>query len=398
MKIIRLTITTVFFFLICLGLAAQTKSELENKKKKTLEDIKYTNKLLQQTKSNQKESYNNLLLINNKIESRQELISDINAEVLYVDQKIEESELIIRIMEEDLVILKGDYAEMIKIAWKNQNKYNDIMFILAAEDFNQTYLRLKYMQQLADFRKKQFKAITSVKAVLLINVEKLALAKEEKKELLNEEIKEGNNLKLEQKDQEKSLTKLKGQEQELKDKLKKQQNQMAQLQREIAKLIAEEAKKSSGSSTGKYELTPAEKIVDTNFGNNKGRLPWPVERGVIVGRFGKQNHPILTNVVIDNKGIDISTTAGSDARCVFEGEVRKVLSIPGAQNAVMIRHGQYLSVYTHLDNVYVSAGDYVVAKQAIGSIHTDLSENETIIHLEIWKASTTLNPSSWLAK
>jgi septal ring factor EnvC (AmiA/AmiB activator) len=166
-------------------------------------------------------------------------------------------------------------------------------------------------------------------------------------------------------------------------------------------LIAEEAKRSSGSNTGKYELTPAEKIVDTNFGNNKGRLPWPVERGVIVGKFGKQTHPILTNVVIDNKGIDISTTAGSDARCIFEGEVRRVLSIPGAQNAVMIKHGQYLSVYTHLDNVYVSAGDYVVAKQAIGSIHTDLSDNKTTIHLEIWKVSTksvTLNPSSWLAK
>lgn len=398
MKITQLAITTVFLFLISIGLSAQTKTELEKKKQKTIEEINYTNKLLQQTKSNQKESYNTLLLINNKIESRQELIEDINAEVYFVDKRIEESELIIRIMEEDLVILKEDYAEMIRVAWKNQNKYNDIMFILAAEDFNQTYLRLKYMQQLADFRKKQFMAITSVKAVLQINVEKLAAAKIEKEELLNEEIKEGNNLKQEQKDHEKTLNQLKGQEQELKEKLQKQQNQMAQLQREIEKLIAEEAKTSSGSSTGKYELTPAEKIVDTNFGNNKGRLPWPVERGVIVGRFGKQNHPILTNVVIDNKGIDISTTAGSDARCVFEGEVRKVLSIPGAQNAVMIRHGQYLSVYTHLDNVYVSAGDYVVAKQAIGSIHTDASENKTIIHLEIWKGSTTLNPSSWLAK
>ncbi|PLX07255.1 MAG: hypothetical protein C0596_12120 [Marinilabiliales bacterium] len=146
---------------------------------------------------------------------------------------------------------------------------------------------------------------------------------------------------------------------------------MAQLQREIEKLIAEEAKRSSGSNTGKYELTPEEKIVSTNFGNNKGKLPWPVERGVIISYFGKQAHPVLKSITLDNKGIDISTTTGSTARAVFDGEVRKVFSITGAQNAVIIRHGEYLTVYTHLDDTYVSVGESVVTKQALGTIHTD---------------------------
>ncbi len=398
MKITRISILIILLIFTFAQGFAQTKSDLEKQKKKTLDDIKYTNKLLQQTKKNQKESYNSLQLINKNINSRQELIVNINSEVKLVDERIRETELVISIMEEDLEVLKSNYAKMIRVAWKNSNKYNDIMFILSAEDFNQTYLRLKYMQQLADFRKKQFKAINSVKAVLEIQVDKLTNAKLVKSELLAEEKKEAQKLTQEQKDKEKALTNLKNQEQDLKKKLQNQQKQMAQLQREIEKLIAEEAKRSSGSKTGKYELTPEEKIVSANFGKNKGKLPWPVERGVIVSNFGKQNHPVLKNVTLDNKGIDISTTTGSTARALFEGEVRKVFSIPGGQNAIIIRHGEYLSVYTNLDDVYVSVGESVVTKQTIGTIHTNSVENTTILHLEIWKVSTPTNPYYWLAK
>ena len=396
-KISYIILLIIFCLVVHNAALSQSKTDLENKKKKTLEEISYTNKLLKQTKESQKESYNSLLLISKNINSRKELIQNINDEVSYYNERVLETELIITIMQDDLEILKQKYANMIKVAWKNQNKYNDIMFILSADDFNQTYLRLKYMQQLAEFRKKQFMAINSVKAVLEIQIAKLNEAKLSKTRLLNEEKKESQKLTKEQQNKESTLANLKSQEQELKNKLQEQQKQMAQLQREIEKLIAEEAKRSSGSKTGKYELTPAEKIVSTNFDNNKGRLPWPVERGVITSSFGKQNHPILRNVTLDNKGIDITTTTGSTARAVFDGEVRKVISIPGAQNAVIIRHGQYLSVYTNLDDVYVSVGEMVVTKQSLGIIHTDKSENKTVLHFEIWKVSTPMNPSYWLA-
>jgi len=170
------------------------------------------------------------------------------------------------------------------------------------------------------------------------------------------------------------------------------------LQKEIERLIAEEARRTSGSATGTYALTPAEQIISNNFGNNRGKLPWPVERGVIVSHYGKQRHPVLKNIEIDNKGIDIATAKGAMARAIFDGEVRKILSLPGAHNAIIIRHGEYLSVYTNLETVSVSVGENVSTKQYIGTIYTDKTENKTIMHLEIWKGNTTMNPGLWLAK
>ena len=376
----------------------QTKAELEKKKKKTEEEIAYTNKLLKETRDFQKSSYNNLLLINKNIASRREMIQNLNYEIDLTDKRIRETEELIEMMSEDLARLKKNYAEMIRISWKNKNKYNDLMFILSAEDFNQMYLRMKYMQQLSSYRERQLKAINSVKAIMEIQVQKLEKVKKQKQNLINNVRNEEDKLTKEMKEQEKIISNLKKQEQDLLKKLKEQQKQMASIQKEIEKLIAEENKRTSGSTTGKYKLTPEEKLVSDKFGNNKGRLPWPVERGVITVRFGRQSHPVLTNIEIDSKGVDISTTSGSDARAVFEGEVRRVFAIPGGHNAVIIRHGEYLSVYTNLSKVYVKAGEKVIAKQAIGKIHTDESDNKTILHLEIWQGNVPLNPETWLAK
>lgn len=402
MKITAKILFLFLAFLLPLCTVAQTKADLEKKKKKTINEINYTNKLLEETRKNQKESENNLALLGSQISSRKELISDINMEIKLVSDKIKETESVIAMMTEDLENLKSSYARMLQVAWKNQNKNNEIMFLLSSKDFNQSYLRLKYMQQLADYRKRQLIAINAIKAFLERQKEKLMAQKAEHQKLLDEEKVEAKNLENAKKQQENALAKLKGKEADLKKQLAEKNKQKQQLQTAIEKLIAEEVKKSSASkgkaNSGKYELTPDEKIVSDNFGSNAGKLPWPVQRGVIVSRFGKQPHPVIANVEIDNKGIDISTTTGSDARAVFDGEVRKVFSIPGTQNAVIIRHGEYLSVYTHLEKVYVSVGDKVKAKQAIGKIYTDDSENKTVLHLEIWKGSATLNPANWLAK
>ena len=402
MKIIARILFLFVAFMLSLCAVAQTKADLEKKKKKTINEINYTNKLLEETRKNQKESENNLALLGSQISSRKEVISDINNEIAFVSERIKETESIIAMMTEDLENLKLSYARMLQIAWKNRNKNNEIMFLLSSKDFNQSYLRLKYMQQMADYRKRQLIAINAIKAFLERQKEKLVAQKDEHQKLLDEEKVEAKNLENARRQQENTLAKLKGKEADLKKQLAEKNKQKQQLQAAIEKLIAEEVKKSSASkgkaNTGKYELTPEEKIVSDNFGSNVGKLPWPVQRGVIVSRFGKQPHPVISGVEIDNKGIDISTTTGSDARAVFDGEVRKVFSIPGTQNAVIIRHGEYLSVYTHIDKVYVSVGDKVKAKQAIGKIYTDDAENKTVLHLEIWKGSATLNPANWLAK
>lgn len=398
-KIIRILLS-IMLVLCVAELSAQSKSELEKKKKKTINEINYTNKLLAETRKNQQESENNLMLLGNQINSRQELISDINSEIDYVSERIKETETIINVMAEDLEELKSSYSRMLRLAWKNKNKNNEIMFLLSAKDFNQSYQRLKYMKQMSQYRRKQLRAINSVKAVLEKQMEKLSEQKAEHQRLLEEEKVETRNLESAKRQQETELSKLKGREADLKKQLAEKNRQMKQLQAAIEKLIAEEVRSSSKgkANTGKYSLTPEEKIVSDNFGSNTGKLPWPVARGVIVSRFGKQPHPVISGVEIDNKGVDISTTTGSDARAVFDGEVRKVFSIPGTQNAVIIRHGEYLSVYTHLEKVYVSVGDKVVAKQAIGKIYTDDSENKTVLHFEIWKGNATLNPANWLSK
>jgi murein hydrolase activator len=379
-----------------LMLNAQTRSELEKKKSNAIKEIEYTNKLIRETEKGKKESVNNLMLINSKITSRQQLINSIADEIKLIETTIEDNNLVINLLEEDLQALRKEYARMIYFAYKNRNSYDRLMFLLAAEDFNQAYRRLKYYQQYSDYRKKQALAIKSIQIVLNSEIEKLTEAKIEKEILLAEQSEETNKLKQEKKSQSKTIQNLTKQEEDLRKTLRKHEETAAQLQREIEKLIAEEAKASSASGT--YQLTPAEKLISTNFGNNKGALPWPVERGVIVSSYGKNSHPVLAGVIIENAGIDIATAQGAQVRSVFEGEVRRVFTLPGAQNAVIIRHGNYLSVYTHLSKTYVKKGDKVETKQAIGEVYTDTEDNKTIIHIEIWKESVKMNPAQWLAK
>jgi len=398
MKRLKYIILIFVVFLSASHIFAQSKSELEKKKNKTQQDINYTNKLLKETQKTQKESYNNLLLINKNIELRRSIINDISYEIKLINGKIADIELIISIMEEDLENLKTHYANMIRVAWKNTNKYNNIMFILASEDFNQAYLRLKYMQQLANYRNKQFKAITALTDILAIQKTKLTDLKNKNNNLLTEQRNEERTLKNDQVKQESTIKKLKAQESDLKKKLQQQQKQMADLQREIERIIREEAKRNTNVTTGKFELTPEAKLVGTNFEKNKGKLPWPVERGVIVSGFGKQKHPVLANIEIDNRGIDISTTVGASIRAVFDGDVKQVLAMPGMQNVVIIMHGEYMSVYSHLETVLVSKGDKVLAKQVIGKVYTDKTENKTILHFEVWKSTAVVNPTYWLSK
>jgi len=375
---------------------AQNRSELEKKKNNAIKEIEYTNKLIRETEQGKKESVNNLNLINTKISARQELINAINSEISLIETTIKDNEMVISMLEEDLIALRNEYAKMIVLAYKNRNSYDRLMFILSSDDFNQAYKRLKYYQQYSDYRKKQAMAIKGIQVVLNSENEKLAASKQEKETLLAEKSDETNQLKQEKRMQNSTIQKLTKQEEDLRKTLRKYEETAAQLQREIEKLIAEEAKASSSSGT--YQLTPAEKLISTNFGNNKGALPWPVERGVIVSSYGKHPHPVLGGVTIENAGVDIATAQGTQVRAIFEGEVRRVFTLPGAQNAVIIRHGNYLSVYTHLSKAFVKKGDKVETKQAIGEVYTDKEENKTIVHIEIWKENLKMNPAQWLAK
>jgi septal ring factor EnvC (AmiA/AmiB activator) len=383
----------------------ETKNELENKKKQLQKDIEYTNELLNETKKNKKLSLNQLVTLNKKISAREELINTINREIALLDKQVKEKNNNIQKLQTELDKLKQDYAKMIYYAYKNQNAYDRLVFIFASKDFEQAYMRMKYLQQYSSFRKKQAEAITNKRQELNTSLQELELKKSDKRVLLGSEITEKQNLSVEKSEKESVLTSLQRQESELKKELEKKRKDAQKIQQAIQRIIQKELelaqKKASANNKPKSDklvLTPESLELSNSFANNKGKLPWPVAKGIISERFGTHPHPLMPNIDVNNNGLDISTNTGALARAVFDGEVTGVATIPGAGQIIIIRHGEFLSVYANLKDVYVKGGDKITTKQNIGSILQDADDSKTILHIEIWKGQTKLDPESWLYK
>lgn len=400
---------------------AQSRTELEKKHKKTQDDIKYTNSLLKKTQRDKKISMNQLIILNKKIAARQELINTITVETDELNKKIQSNLEVVQSLEGNLKRLTDGYAKMVVFAYKTRSSYDKLVFILAAHDFNMAYRRLKYLQQYADYRKKQMEKIISTRQNLSQKINELKIKKQDKEVLLTEEKNETNQLAVEKDEHAKMLTVLKSKEKELKKKLAEQKLADQKLQSAINDLIAEEIKKAEKARKEKlkkdkelnkpdnktadktvkttvFNLTPAEQIVSDKFEANKGKLPWPIERGVITGTFGEHEHPVLKGIKVRNDGVYISTTQGSSARTIFDGVVSKIISIPGKNKAVIIRHGDFLSVYSNLKDVSINVGEKVKSKQKIGTIYTDSEDdNKTILELQIWQGTIKQNPEAWLS-
>lgn len=415
------------------NLTAQNRTELEKKHKKTQEEIKYTNNLLKQTQRDKKISMNQLMILNKKIAARQELVNTITVEVESLDGKINENQENIKGLESNLNKLKQSYAKMIVFAYKTRSSYDKLMFVLSAKDFNSAYRRLKYLQQYADFRKTQMESIVETRQDLSNKVQDLQVKKQDKESLLTEEKHETTQLTNEKGEQSKMLIGLKSKEKELAKKLAEQKLSDQKLQKVINDIISEEIRKAEvarkekirkekelkeqaknnpknptkietpvkvekTSSPAIFDLTPAEQIVSDKFDINKGKLPWPIERGVITGTFGEHEHPVLKGIKTKNDGVYISTTQGSAARTIFDGVISKIISIPGKNKAIIIRHGDFLTVYSNLKEVTVNVGDKVKAKQKIGVVYTDADDdNKTILELQIWKGTIKQNPEYWIS-
>lgn len=390
----------VFLIFSCITAFGQSKKDLQKKKKELQKEISYTNKLLNETRKSKQLSMDELLQLKRKIESRNALVNTIRKEIELLTDEIANQKEVIVSLEKDLENLKKEYAKMIYYAYKNRSGYNRLMFIFSAEDFNQAYLRLKYLQQYGEFRKKQAELILQTKEALAGRIGQLEAKVDQKRFLIDEQKTEQEKLNIERQDQEKAVSKLQQQEDKLRADLRKKKQAARKLDDAIKRIIAEEirkareAAKKNGNSTKGFPLTPEALKLSNSFAANKGKLPWPVEQGVITGRFGKHPHPVLKEVIMNNNGIDISTTKNAVARSVFDGEVTSVVIIPGEGKAVFVRHGAYLSVYTYLTEVYVKKGDKVVTKQELGKLVSD--GGKTSLHLEIWKGTTKLNPEYWI--
>ncbi|HNW88531.1 MAG TPA: peptidoglycan DD-metalloendopeptidase family protein [Bacteroidales bacterium] len=384
----------------------QNKEKLLDKKKKIEEEIVYYNKLLDETKKNKDISLNQIVLLKNQISKREELITGINDEIGGLEQKISENNRDIQRSNEQLTSMKNEYAELIYNAYKNKNSYDRIMLIFAAKDFSQAFRRIKYYQQYNEYLRRQVALIQETKEYIAQKNKELVQQKLSKEELLQASEQEKQKLSTEKAKKDSDLKKLKKNEADLKKKLQKKENEARELKKKIEAAISAEIKKSAiktnktvtTTTTVKNVLTPEEKIVSDNFTNNKGSLPWPVERGAITSYFGEHPHPVLDGIKVKNNGIDISTTAGASARAVLSGTVASVITITNNNMAVIIRHGEFFTVYSNLASVRVNKNQSVSTKQSIGTVYTNADEGKTELHFEVWQGKAICNPTEWLAK
>lgn len=410
----------IVFLMLAIFVNGQSLDELRKKKQKTNEQIKYTTKLLEEAKKNQTKTLNKFKILNKQIELRTNLITGINSEVGVLAGFIDQNAWLVSSLNADLEELKSEYARMIVYAQKNQTNYDKLLFVLSSNSFNQAYKRIMYLRQYTEYRKRQAELIQWIRDLIQVKVSRLQLQRAEKETLLQSKKREADQLTKEKTQQGQYLTTLQKKQKEFEKKLREQQQIEAQLSNEIQKIVEEEVRKArerarelarakeAANKTGKpstktsestgYEMTPEEKLASGQFEQNKRRLPWPVERGVITDHFGIHEHPVLKNIQVKNNGIDISTGQGVKARAVFAGEVSRVFMVTGGNMAVIIRHGKYLTVYSNLVNVQVKSGDKVAIKQTIGTIGTDGDDEKTVLKFQIWKENVKMDPEDWIAR
>ena len=392
----------------------QSIAELEEKKKQALENLAQTNKLLNETQKSKQGSVNKINLIKRNIKERKTVIQSLNGQIDALERNIGVLRTEKQQLEERLRYLKADYAKLIRETHVRRNHFSPLLFILSSDNAGQAYRRFRYLQEFSDYRKKQAFEIQRVTAQLVVKEKNLTNDVDKKERVLTEKEREAKKLESDRQQESKMLTQLQKKEKKLKDQQKKQQRQANELNNKIQKLIAAEIRKDeerrrqaaneSAKESGKpvpttFEMSKDEKLIAGNFEKNKGRLPLPVEKGFISGHFGVQPHPVLKHVTTNNKGIYIQAPSGSSARAVFEGVVTQCFMVPGSNSAVIVKHGNYRTVYSNLTEIYVKEGDKVSTKQKIGKIFVDTeNDNKTELYLMIYRDTSIQNPELWLAR
>jgi len=401
------------YFLFVLSLILSVNISAQKTKRQVLEarrvqnqkDQIYINALLSNTKRKEQNVLSDLSDLKDKIKTRKSLITAITNESKELSNEIYLNQLEINQNKRDLEALKKDYADMIFKSYKSKSQNSRIMFLLSSENFLQGYKRFQYMKQYTSFRKKQGEEIQQKTIELQVLRDTLKLKKDLKQKLLSEEKKEKILVEKEKKAQENLLSVVKKKENKYKKQIKKFQKEEARIDALIDKAIRDAIVASnkktgvkSSNKTAVFNLTPEDKKLASKFVLNKGSLPWPVLKGYISTYYGKQPHPIVKTATIQSNGVRITTEKGSKARAVFEGVVLSVQVLSGNKKAVLIQHGNYITVYKNLENVIVNTGDKVKTKQEIGTIFTDKITDKTILGFVLSKNTNTENPTSWISK
>ena len=396
-----LFILLIFLFILPLNSFAQSRQELEKQRVQLQKEIKEINTLLFKSQKKEKTLLSDLSDLNNRIGVRTRLINTINEETKQLSKEIEENEKEVRLLTKSLEGLKKDYAKMVVQSYKSKTKNSRLMFLLSSETFLQAYKRLEYIKQYADYRARQGDEI-KVETIKLQNLNDfLVETKNEKELLLAENLKEKDSINREKASREGMVKSVKKKEKKYIAEINKKQREEKEIDRKVEKLIAEAMASSREKGNVKasgFALTPEAKELEKDFISNKGKLPSPVERGVVVRRYGIQSHPTLKGITIESNGIFYATEEDSKARVIFDGKVLAIQVLPGKKKAVLVQHGNYISVYKNLDNVTVQKGDMVSTKQKIGTIHTDKTTGKTILAFVIFKEVQRQNPEEWVYK
>jgi septal ring factor EnvC (AmiA/AmiB activator) len=377
-----------------IGLHAQSRAELEELRKKNLQEIEYVDRMLKTTATQKNENLNELRVIGKKLNLREKLINEYGEEISLLEYRISLNRLATEMLEQDLTNLKKVYASSIVGAYKATKGTPAVAFILSSTDFNQGYKRLKYIQQVARYRRKETETIETIYVELQGTKERLERDRKNINDLKNKEVRQKQILSVEQNRKERLVTTLSKKEKQLKQELDEKRRIARQIEKEIERLIEEERQKSA-----KTPMSSEMKVIGESFGENRGRLPWPVERGIITSHFGLQRHPVLKNVTEDNIGIELTSGGATKAKSVFKGEVVRVFAISGANMAVIVRHGKYLTVYQNLVNVKVKAGDAVSLGQDLGDVYLDNANGDkSVLKFMIYEEKKKLDPELWLLK
>jgi septal ring factor EnvC (AmiA/AmiB activator) len=411
---------------------AQDSSDKLKKEQQRLESkIANTKMLLKKTQSNKDASFNELKVIENQIYYRSQLLKNYDNQIRGAELKVEQKSKQIEVYEEKIVRLKGQYKKLIYYAYKNRNKYGRMMFIFAAESYYDAIKRNNYLKRVAEIQENQFIAIAQHQELIVDEIQQIDEEKKQKLAVVSDKKKERAAIEQDRTRQELIYREFKKEEEAILAKLQKDEKDRTVLRKRISEAInreiaaaeakrkaaeaaaaAKAAKKNNTASTPNksttttpkaapdFQATKESAALSKNFEGNRGKLPWPVEKGTVTEKFGKNPHPTLKNVTTNNRGIDISAPKNAQVRAVFDGEVTSVLNIPGAGKVVIIKHGDYRTVYTNLQDTYVTVGQKISTKKVIGSLLSKSDQNISVAHFEIHKvaggAVTCLNPTQWV--
>ena len=385
------------------------QQQLEQQRESILNDIKKINTLLFKTRGVKKTVLSEVEDINQRIKAQQNLIRVTNQQANLLTRKINENLTQISLLRNELQQLKEDYAAMVQKSYKSKSQQSRVLFLLSSEDFLQAYKRVQYMKQYANHRKKQGESIkTKTELLQQLNLD-LIDQRKEKDLLISENTAAKAKLKKEKELQQTLITSLKKEESTFTKQIRAKQQKANKINGQIKKLIRdaiaaankkarENKSKTTTVSATKFALTPEAAAIAKDFKNNKGKLIWPVKQGLVINKYGTRQHPQFPNVTQTFHGVEIATNANAQARAVFNGEILQIQQLKNANKAVMIQHGDYITIYYNLATISVKKGDKVSTKDPIGKVFTHPVTKQTVIKFMVYRNETEMNPADWVYK